>query len=75
MSVEFMFYCMLERKFFSLYMHNVSYIFLDFPAYMFDSEHKYAIDYGTLIALSDACSAPYLSLILHWATIAWRFVS
>ena len=28
---------------------------------MFDSEHKYAIDYGTLIALSDACSAPYLS--------------
>ena len=35
---------------------------LDFPTYMFDSEHKYAIDYGTLIALSDACSAPYLSL-------------
>ena len=35
---------------------------LDFPTYMFDSEHKYAIAYGTLIALSDACSAPYLSL-------------
>ena len=33
------------------------------------------IDYGTLIALSDACSAPYLSLVLYWATIAWRFMS
>ena len=49
--------------------------FLDFPTYMFDSEHKYAIDYGTLIALSDACSAPYFSLVLYWATIAWRFMS
>ena len=38
---------------------------LDFPTYMFDSEHKYAIDYGTLIALSDACSAPYLSLLYN----------
>ena len=38
---------------------------LDFPAYMFDSEHKYAIDYGTLIALSDACSAPYLSQVKY----------
>ena len=36
---------------------------LDFPTYMFDSEHKYAIDYCTLIAPSNACSAPYLSLV------------
>ena len=42
--------------------------FLDFPTYMFDSEHKYAIDYGTLIALSDACSAPYLSLNTTYST-------
>ena len=44
---------------------------LNFPTYMFDSEHKYAIDYGTLIALSDACSAPYLSLLLHVSYDFW----
>ena len=47
---------------------------------MFDSEHKYAIDYGTRIALSDACSAPYLSLIyiycLHiYASCQLKFAS
>ena len=58
-----MFYSMLERKFFCLTCTMFLIYVLDFPTYMFDSEHKYAIDYGTLIALSDACSAPYLSLI------------